>query len=322
MPDVYPDGNWVPELEGFIHGGIAVVMHQPEDVNALEAICHQAPRPPEIPIESIYKTLSDRSLNFEAWGQYWRSIHPSEEELLPAFNSYKSPVESDVQWLEEALHLAGQHWRRLQLFEPVDAASIALVLFIAKESPNGPTIIHLESEKSAFALQRGSILASLVKLPFRVPTVGLCFVLGGGVNTSSRSSGYVKRLRQRAQNRPNVRQLRDISEITSADIGDRRLTVLVHGLLATDIGTFNELQRLLEEKNNAIVVGFPHDTLAHTIEGNAKDLAQMIHKLGTRNISIAAHSRGGLAARAAARQLKSRLPAAVSFDVRLLEPLI
>ncbi len=62
MPDIYPAGKYIPEMDGTVQGGVTVVVHRPEDVDGLLALCKLADKPPEEPLgESQTPTLSSRS---------------------------------------------------------------------------------------------------------------------------------------------------------------------------------------------------------------------------------------------------------------------
>ena len=40
MPNVYASETRIPELDGAVRDGLAIVMHNVEDVEAVEAVCH------------------------------------------------------------------------------------------------------------------------------------------------------------------------------------------------------------------------------------------------------------------------------------------
>jgi hypothetical protein len=76
----------------------------------------------------------------------------------------------------------------------------------------------------------------------------------------------------------------------------------VHGLLSTDVGTFDQLRCHLKSR---IHLGFPHNSLG-PIGSNADELAKHLRSLNNEKIryGIVAHSRGGLVARAALARLR------------------
>jgi hypothetical protein len=77
--------------------------------------------------------------------------------------------------------------------------------------------------------------------------------------------------------------------------------ILVHGLFSTDVGTFNELEKMLAERN-VVLAGFPHDSIMTSVDDNGRELAQVLSglELKRRSARFACHSRGGLVARSAA----------------------
>ena len=101
------------------------------------------------------------------------------------------------------------------------------------------------------------------------------------------------------------------------------LVVYVHGLLATDVGTFNETATLLESRGYVCQVGFPHDTLCSSINKNERDLNEYLEALDlpeNGRVLFICHSRGGLVARSAiAKLIKSdkkwadRIAACITF---------
>jgi hypothetical protein len=131
--------------------------------------------------------------------------------------------------------------------------------------------------------------------------VGL--VAGGGATAAARVNGLVKRLRDAATNTKPDTPLRDIRTLRPNELADKNkpLVVLVHGLFSTDIGTFNELEKLLTERR-VVVAGFPHDSIMTSIDDNGRELAQVLCALQLNEgfARLACHSRGGLVARSTA----------------------
>jgi hypothetical protein len=83
---------------------------------------------------------------------------------------------------------------------------------IADHTPTTPRKIEVIGDKPVFALHYGSIVGSIVKLPFRPTIFVVGLVAGGGATTAARVNGLVKRPRQGATHTQPNKPLQDIRE--------------------------------------------------------------------------------------------------------------
>jgi pimeloyl-ACP methyl ester carboxylesterase len=307
MPNIYLEGSTVPEIGGKLKGGLAVVLHNPREVDGLIALCKLTPRPPEDPMLSVYRALSDPSLDIGAWAQHWHDLNA--EKAIGATQS-----DNQTEWLEPfptapigKMRMALQAMQNIWHIQPPDEIpELSFVLLLAEPWPKPPSLL-LEGNGAALVIRPGSLACSIICPPLSVVSFAVCLVIGGGTSTSARRSGMIERLRNKAKAAPNVLPLDDITAVPPETLssGDKDLVVLVHGLFATDVGTFGALQRALQA--NFKVVGYPHDTLSMSIEANAQELAQRLGQIkGKTGIFCVAHSRGGLVARWTALKLRKQ----------------
>lgn len=313
MPNVYLSGSMLPESHGLVLGGLAVSVHKPVEVDGLIALCALAPRPPEDPLEGVFRTLSDPSLDLASWAVHWRELsayRPADQTSAWAGTRDDVHVQgnedmfpsSPLGKLRLALEAAQELWRAQQS----EASMLSLVVLVAEPGNTGKGVLSLEGEGAALVIRPGSIVGEFVRLPLRL--VGpvswvLCFLSGDGTTPSARRPNMISRLRESAK-RAGGAELTRIEEFARDKAPGRPLVVLLHGLFATDVGTFKGLQSELQKHFD--VVGFPHDTLSKSIEVNGQELAGELLHLGYPSVYCVAHSRGGLVARSAAVRLAER----------------
>lgn len=254
---------------------------------------------------------------------------------------------------EAALALATivEIWQRERAFTDrettfrLDTDVAAPLFFSAAQPPPDGSFhgeIHFrEPAPAALLLQPGSRIARLV--------LGTAFQLGGwaaGIAARRRSPeaaavNIMTRLRERrARTAYPLLRLDQDERPTDRLAGKNGVIVFLHGLLSTDLGTFDAFiqrwlsppPRILPLKNGdpirqhlgealptsvlaaiaerVALVGWPHDTMVK-INKNAQDLAASIDRaLGAASCRIAfvCHSRGGLVARATAEKLFHKDP--------------
>ena len=316
MPNVFLSGKKLPELRSVVRNGLAAVLHAPHEVDGLRAVCELGPRPPDNPMASVYRILADPTLDLGEWAVYLRDVEAARAKPPGESPVTKGPAKeidgveppdyfpatSILQKLRLALELAQELWTA----QGDESSQLNLVLLLAP--PGGDEAdVSLEGEGAVLAIRPGSLFAEVVRLPLRVTSFALCFMCGGGTSTTARRADMVDRLRKNALDRVKA-PLINISEYKPPG-NESPLVVLIHGLFATDVGTFGALQAKLERHFQ--LVGFPHDTLSQSIEANAFELARTLSTFGCREVRFVAHSRGGLVARRTAVLLTERFPQVV-----------
>jgi pimeloyl-ACP methyl ester carboxylesterase len=299
---------------------LAAILHAPHEVDGLRAICDFAPRPPEKPIASVYRALADPTLDLEEWAAYLRDREAEQSELaaqsivLDDRGKNEIAVEppdyfeaaSTLQKLRLTLELAQELWEA----QGAESSQLMLILLLAQPE-DGEANVTLDGDGVALAIKPGSLFGEVVRLPLRATSFALCFMCGGGTSTTARRADMLERLRKDAADagKPPLMDIRQLKPLPAAPLMGRGLLVLIHGLFATDIGTFGALEKRLTPHFQ--VVGFPHDTLSQSIEANAFELAQRLSALGYPQVRFVAHSRGGLVARSTAVLLAKHFPAVV-----------
>lgn len=290
MPQVYrsiESATALPELRGTIRGGLAVILQTPSEIDGLRGLILDRG------ISNLERALLDPQLDLEesaaSWHRYREVVGPPADYQVP--NDLTEPS----LLLFPALHAAEKLW----LAQGNEIGLLRLVLLLAR--PSGQERgLSVEAKNPAFAIRPGSLLGGFVRGSFRTTSWIVCLVLGGGTTPSARRADMVSRLRQTAVT--DGRPLRDIHDWAPSSPPVRPLVVLIHGLFATDVGTFGALQPMLEQHFE--VVGFPHDTLTKSIGSNGFDLARLLGRIAHDKVHLVAHSRGGLVARSAATQIQ------------------
>ena len=292
MPQVYlsfESAKALPELRGTIRGGLAVILQAPSEIDGLMGLFLDGG------ISNVYRALQKSSMDLEEPALNWRNYRDLADSEIES-GMLHDPLSPPS--LLPALYAAQQLW----LAQGEETEALRLVLLLAE--PGGQDGLSGEAEAPAFVLTPGSILGTFVRGSFRVASWLVCLALGGGTSPSARRADMVSRLRQTAL--AHGRPLQDIHQLSDGSPSPRPLVVLIHGLFATDVGTFGALQPLLEQHFD--VVGFPHDTLSKSIGSNGFDLAGILGSLARPRVHLVAHSRGGLVARSAVTQLQKHRP--------------
>jgi hypothetical protein len=163
MPAIYPDSSVVPILNGEARGGVTVVMDQPDQIDGLLAVCELAPRPPETPLLSVYKALTDPGLDLDEWRDYWRSTRGNSESKYSQQTGVIEPhLKSDITMLKDALQVAHDLWQS----QPEDEKrQLSCVAVIGEHKTTASRKLEITGDKTVFALYHGSIIASVVRLP-------------------------------------------------------------------------------------------------------------------------------------------------------------
>jgi Putative serine esterase (DUF676) len=290
-----------------VRGGTAVVLHSPEAIAGLRALCAVAERASGNGLAAVHQAISEPPLDLARWKAL------ADERQL--YYGQREPLDVDVATLEAPEAVSRHGVELLQLLLSIaediwtaqDEEAEDLRLIVAVAAPAADAELEVELGQPALLLHPGSIVARLARKALKIPVFFLGLAVGGGAFAETRIATAMNRLRARAKRRypdsPILPDIRTISEATVA--GKRGLVVFLHGLLATDVGLFDRLITALEPDDKLLLVGFPHDTLA-PIADNGEELA---HELRTRvgvdgpPVAFIAHSRGGLVARSAIARL-------------------
>src|SRR5262249_33547454 len=154
--------------------------------------------------------------------------------------------------------------RELWEAQTEEASLLSLVVLLAEPGLTKQSDLILDGEGAALVVRPGSLLGEVVGLPLRVPSFAVCLLVGGGTSTSARRAEMIERLCRNALSR-GAQALRDIRQGLKPTSENKPLVVLVHGLFATDVGTFKALEtRLRAFSGQFDLAGFPHDTLSET----------------------------------------------------------
>jgi pimeloyl-ACP methyl ester carboxylesterase len=292
MPQVHRSSETakdLPELGGTVRGGLAVVIQTPSEIPGLIDLSWGSS------ISEVHRALLDPSTNLEKVEGLRKFLLGMGEDS--EFDSLMEGQLTGPMSFVPALHAAQKIW----LAHGQEAELLRLVLLLPEiEGSEGR--MTAEAQRPVFVIRPGSLVGDFIRGAFRVPIWAVCFVASGGTTTSARRAGMVQRLRETAMKTSST--LQDIHSLVTPP--SRPLVVLIHGLFATDVGTFGTLQRLLEEHFE--IVGFPHDTLTESIGSNALELARLLGRITCDNIHLVAHSRGGLVARSAITLLRRLRP--------------
>ena len=171
MPTVYHDGDTIPEFGGSVRGAITVVVHRPEEVAGLRALCALAGQPPESPLAAVAKALEGRKLDLNAWLR-WRSRLSREENIPEVDLDANGHLSFGTRRLEAALHLVQQVWEA----QGQQAKLLYLAMAIPSLTAPSGAGVELVGESAGLVLFDGSLRLSIIKGAFRV--VGWAVLLG------------------------------------------------------------------------------------------------------------------------------------------------
>lgn len=256
-------------------------------------------------------------------------VRSIERDLAPVLTRTDPEKASALTGLRVALSLAADLW--LRDWSPDDDSSLRAVVALA--DPGGELEI-LEVTEPCLIYHEGSfryLLGPLGSLPARARVAGayvVSLVSGRGVAGTTIGRNLVEETRaeavQRYENSGESELIPDrLLPRTTIESSDQALVLLLHGLLSTDVGSFDAfIRRWREEERSggvppARILSWPHDTL-DAIGNNARDLARLIeHVFDPRPVPVVfvAHSRGGLVARRTAVEL-ARISASLRSCVR------
>jgi pimeloyl-ACP methyl ester carboxylesterase/DNA-directed RNA polymerase subunit K/omega len=283
-----------------VRGGVSAVVTTPEAVMSLQAATLSGT------VSSLHDALSEKNRRFLGW-RVWQTPESAFEELHST-NSDAANPRDELALLRSALGLFRSAW----VADAEDHDDLVMTLTV-KRAEVGE--LAMDASEPVFAAYPGSLSLTIAGKLVKPVSWVVTLSLRGGVSRSVLARSIREKLRVRALRRTDVEILPELQEVTIGDLEKASgLVIFVHGLLSTDIGTFDSLiDRVRMLAPSALRVGFAHDTLT-SIEVNAQELAKwLIDAVGfdhqtsrvDRNLPIVfiCHSRGGLVARAAAAQL-------------------
>jgi hypothetical protein len=303
--------EFVHAFNGHLGGGDFLVIEDYADLSALNALCATNPD-----IGSLWEAVRGTDMSGRLGGlrEFWRQ---EGEEHRSRLHERVAASDDDITELDQlalALEIVDELWHR----EPPgpDGKHDSLTLLFAVGTPG--LQMEFEAEDPALVFSSGSIIMSLVGagMPLIAASAWL-LALGLGRGASAQAIGTnlahdlrVQRLAEiRPADYPIVALPRLDDPHATAAHRDMPGIVFIHGLLSTDVGTFDGFikefhARAPAKAGEVRIFGWPHDTLA-SIDTNAWNLANLIHtQLGsTQPIVFVCHSRGGLVARATALKL-------------------
>ena len=309
MPTIYRRTQHIPDLNGQIENGLAVVTHSPRDVLALEGLVDAVGRLPGNAMANLYRVMNNAGKSPGTW-PWIQEVAP--EHLARIGGESAEDADASTRALRVSLALSRTIWQQ----QRSDAENLSLALVLPRPGHRAT----IESRRPALVLDHGSIRARVLAAGGRVRDFGVALF---PVARSKRRANVVESLRD---NTPGLRLPR-LETVQQAHLdGKTGVVIFLHGLMSTDVGTFDEFVRALKAAEfgpSLLLVSWPHDTL-DSIDGNAEDLSVLIEqKLGRSSMPIAfvCHSRGGLVARRTAVELmeidrdrwRSRLRGLVTF---------
>lgn len=288
MPTVYRRRQRIPELSGQVRGGLAVVVHSPLDVGALQQLVGRSASLPGDPIDNLYRAVANAGASFAEWARLESSPNRHED---------SGPESEDARvWaLRKSLDHAADLWKE----QGDDTNHLALALVVPRPGRRAT----LDCSRPALVLDYGSIRARVLEAGGRVREFGVALF---PIARSKRKANLVEALRDRATGT----RLPRLEAIKAADLSNKTAVVLfLHGLMSTDVGTFDTFVDMVRNNavhgNSTLLVSWPHDTL-DPIALNAEVLSELIEeRLGPSGLPIlfVCHSRGGLVARRTAVEL-------------------
>jgi hypothetical protein len=293
MPTVYKRSEHIQELNGDVRNGLAIVAHSPADVLALEGLVDTVGRLPGDTLDNLYRILARAGREPDIWpgaettDDNAGDLGVNEESL--------ERLDKRARALRVSLALGRVAWRAQE--DDVDQLSMALML------PRPGRRAVMRSKRPALVLDYGSIRARVLAAGGKLRDFGVALF---PVARSKRRANVVEALRDQAKGL----RLPRLETIQPSDLdGKTGVVIFLHGLMSTDVGTFDQFVSALGASpifgQSRLLVSWPHDTLA-SIDTNAEDLSVLIEeKLGRSSLPIAfvCHSRGGLVARKTAVEL-------------------
>jgi hypothetical protein len=349
MPDLYLSGAHIPELNGVIRGGTTVVIHQPYEVGGLLALCSLAPTLPSSnthnPLEDVYRFLNGAFLDLKD-GLFQMRVSVENFSSRHWQNVTSPDTLNDKESLMMILSLAYDIWNQ----QGGGDAGLCLAMSIGDFTSASTPELECEGKNTGLVLLKGSVIATFMQLKSSIEQIrgpvefvasavsfAVVFLRNRGLTASKIAMNFVEDMRTKALMKPteNLERLDNIKR--DGFLKKKGVIIFLHGLLSTDIGTFDRLIKKWKEpqdddltamdpgKNlspedmkkalgetlnqDYLLVGWPHDTLTE-IDNNGYDLCRLLVDIvgdsdqdGQLLFAFVCHSRGGLVARSAAEKL-------------------
>ena len=307
MASIYRSERPIVDLNLVVRGAATILLSHPDEVAGLQALCLAVGRNQERPTDRIFEALARAGdlIDLDRARERPSDVRVSDWREVSARELAVSPVREIV----AALGLAEAVWRR----QDGDVPALALTLSVSDPSFRPEPMIDMVGDNPGWLLYPGSIKTALFLRAFR----GAGFVVGvfsRGVGVEDRANHVIEALRTKQLERiPRVRSLGRVDQARSEELGGKCGVVLfLHGLLSTDLGTFDAaIDHLRAEgfrEDEFLFVGWPHNTLTQ-IAFNSNDLCVEIRRLwepyrsASPRLAFVCHSRGGLLARHVAATL-------------------
>ena len=308
MPTIYKDGSDVAELKGSVRNGLVVTVHNPSELTRFQDLVRAAAALPGDPLTNTYRVVANAGPALSDWlapitedsGNYPRNPLP---------HPMETGIDDDkARALIGALGLAQMSWSS----QGEDVAKLACAVML----PRPGRRLRFKSRRPSLTLDYGSIRARALAAGAKVRGFGVSLF---PIARSRKQVKLVEALRAGA----NGVRLPRVESLKEADLeGKAGVVIFLHGLMSSDVGTFDAFIHRLQANESLLLAAWPHDTL-DPIELNAKMLAEHIQRrLGKSGLPLMfiCHSRGGLVARRTAVQLlrasdlwKLRLRGCVTF---------
>jgi pimeloyl-ACP methyl ester carboxylesterase len=364
MADVGRSGDYVSSLGAHVHDAIAVVAGNADAILALQGLAIAVLRTPFVDIADIYTELDRFDEKEQRYievanieGEEWQSlVHRYLDAIWRSTDSPgQPPLIAPVTAFVLSLITGIELWRQItrdvnthDKYSTSDQSHLLLTVTVASPQKPDADVVRLafKESRAILALSPGSLdVALFVDKVVRAGSWVVNLVRGVAPRIRSAEAAaraFVENVRK-ARETENVFQLPRLDGLSGLPWSDtakvaniKGVIIFVHGLLSTDLGTFdgfirrwqkpltdklppdylardsqllfkNELpkkaQRALEE--SVALIGWPHDTLT-SIDQNALDLAGLVDGALSRfdyKVAFVCHSRGGIVARATAEKL-------------------
>ena len=242
MATIYRSNEHIAELKLTVRGAATILLFDPNEVEGLQALCISIGQNQRGPTESIFNLLThERDIDLIGARNRLADIRIRNWQDVAASEFANDPVQEIV----AALGLTAAVWRS----QGEDVSDLVLILCACDPHAKPEPVMHLEGENPGWILYKGSVRATLFVSAF---TAG-GFVVGiftRGIGVERRARNVVEDLRTKQLERiPRVKVLPRIDQLKPSDIANKCGVILfLHGLLSTDLGTFDVLTDVLRDQ--------------------------------------------------------------------------